>query len=177
MRTVVSIMAIAIIVRKGCNAILKNCDSDLHLLSMYFFLSKFVFFSGKSTFLSDFVLNWMQTTSTAFTPPRSAFGCLQYQNKVLIMGGNFEVQGQTQFLNDVWMSIDGTTWSNLQPAQWSTRSRWQECNNFFFKKEFWRTWIFGTISFAVVNLLDSIYVLAVYGLDSRWSQQIISKSG
>jgi len=73
--------------------------------------------------LSDFTLNWAQTTNAAFTPPRTGFNCLQNQNFSLVMGAQALIQGQANFLNDVWISLDGSTWTVLQPAAWSPQSR------------------------------------------------------
>ena len=72
--------------------------------------------------LSDFPLNWVQMTNAIFSQPRSGFGCLQYQDRALIIGGNVKIQGQSNFQNDVWMSMDGIIWANVETAPWSPRS-------------------------------------------------------
>ncbi len=41
-------------------------------------------------------------------PPRQALSCLVYNGKMWVIGG-----GNTSYLNDVWSSIDGMTWTQV----------------------------------------------------------------
>jgi len=60
-------------------------------------------------------VNWTQTTASATNPARWYQSALVYNNKMWIMGGLSDSCCGT-YLNDVWSSSDGVTWTQVTPA-------------------------------------------------------------
>ena len=64
-------------------------------------------------------LEWKLATSSPSWAPRGSHGCVDFDGKMWIFGGDL---GAGVYTNDVWNSSDGVNWTQITPAaQWSTR--------------------------------------------------------
>jgi hypothetical protein len=85
------------------------------------------YYDGINYYLSDSWQSpdgqaWSQSTGTAPWGPRAYFGCVSYDRKIWVAGGDLQADGSMYTVNDVWYSADGTNWVQAtEHAPWSPR--------------------------------------------------------
>jgi hypothetical protein len=70
----------------------------------------------------DFDSAWEEATAAAEFPGRSDMGCVVFDGKVVIAGGQGGSKSSFALLNDVWSSKDAVSWTSLTlKAEWAGR--------------------------------------------------------
>ncbi|MCX7047238.1 MAG: FG-GAP-like repeat-containing protein, partial [Candidatus Sumerlaeota bacterium] len=80
-------------------------------------------------------VDWTQASAAAPWTGRQQFGCVAYNEKLWVLGGEL---GYLSYVNDVWASPDGANWTQVRDhAEWSARAALAA----FVKDE--RMWVVG----------------------------------
>ncbi len=81
---------------------------------------------------SDDGVTWRQVTGSAAWKPRLWFSAVVYRDRIWVLGGWSEENGN---FNDVWYSKDGVSWTELSTGTiWSER---HEFSAFVFRDRIW----------------------------------------
>jgi leucine-zipper-like transcriptional regulator 1 len=82
---------------------------------------------GYNNFFNDVWLSsdgvtWTEATSAAQWGGRELFGCTTLDGQMWVLGGDTNAASYSPFLNDVWSSSNGVTWTEVtSAAPWSGR--------------------------------------------------------
>jgi len=76
-------------------------------------------------------VTWAANSGSAPWGGRSGFGCVVLGNKMYVMGGfGSTTAAPSAFLNDVWVTENGTDWEQLLPSDSTDQLRWNPRGSF-----------------------------------------------
>lgn len=106
----------------------------------------------RDVWCSDDGLNWDLVTDCAPWQGRRWASCVSYRGRIWLLGG-FRAQPNWQNFNDVWYSIDGAHWQQLETETiWSPR---HETSTYVFEN---RLWVVGGNAWPLINDVWQLHI-------------------